>query len=326
MSVASWLLSKWTGAGQQDPSTYKGAIDGNFAVAQQIVSAFAPQQQAAANMTIQVLAGNVLDGGSLVINAAQSTGTITAPVTYPRIDRMVIDQRTGAISVVAGTENATPVAPAIPAGKLPCAQILLQTTSTVITNSMITDERTLSSISKAYADATYLGIGATAVAVSGSAVVTGAVQSGTNPKFMATLYRYGQGFTSGVAAKILFGQKLFDVGGYFDNVTNYRFQPLVAGYYQLNWSVGCDTTIGLSITDAQVFLYKNGGQFLRSGRNSDGGTTYFTSSGGCVVQFNGSTDYAEIWAQITGTSPSVDAGGYTSPFVYPTYFSGALVP
>ncbi len=183
MSVASWLLSKWTGAGQQDPSTYKGAIDGNFAVAQQIVAAFAPQQQATANMTIQVLAGNVLDGGLLVINAAQNTGTIVAPVTYPRIDRVVIDQRTGAISVVTGVENASPVAPAIPAGKLPCAQILLQTTSTVITDLMIDDERTLASISKAYADATYVTPSGT---VANATTAANGVPAGTIIDFAGT--------------------------------------------------------------------------------------------------------------------------------------------
>jgi hypothetical protein len=50
---------------------------------------------------------------------------------------------------VAGVVSGSPVAPAIPAGKLPCAQLLLQSTSTTITNAMITDERVFGSTSAA---------------------------------------------------------------------------------------------------------------------------------------------------------------------------------
>ncbi len=76
-----------------------------------------------------------------LIFIGQVTGTITAPVTNPRIDRVVCDQTTGVIAVVTGAESTTPSAPAIPAGKYPLAQILLATSTTSITNSIITDER-----------------------------------------------------------------------------------------------------------------------------------------------------------------------------------------
>jgi len=48
--------------------------------------------------------------------------------------------------VVTGVESATPAAPAIPAGKSPVAQVLLQTTTTAITNAMLTDERDFSNV------------------------------------------------------------------------------------------------------------------------------------------------------------------------------------
>jgi hypothetical protein len=202
MSVASWLLSKWTGAGQQDPSTYKGAIDGNFAVAQQIVAAFAPQQQAVANMTVQVLGGSILDGGALVTVAVQNTANFTAPVTYPRIDRVVLDQRTGAYTTVAGTEANSPAAPAIPAGNMPCAQVLLQTSSTVITNSMITDERQLKSISKAYADATY---GAHPTVTTVASVTTPDIWTNTSPA--STISYTGTATATGFAAAPVAGSQ-----------------------------------------------------------------------------------------------------------------------
>lgn len=125
----------------QDPATYKGSIDANFAVLAFIGGAFAPHQAATPNMTVVVDAGKLLVNGSLVTQAAQTTGTITAPVTYPRIDRVVIDEITGAVSVVAGTEASSPTAPAIPSGKRPVAQVALSVGQSSIINANITDER-----------------------------------------------------------------------------------------------------------------------------------------------------------------------------------------
>jgi hypothetical protein len=144
MSVATWLRSLFT---TQDPTTYKSAIDGNFAVLERVGAMFAAQQAAAPNMTVIIRAGSIMNNGALVEVAQQTTITITAPVSTSRIDRIVIDQQTGIYTIVAGVVSGSPVAPAIPAGKLPCAQLLLQSTSTTITNAMITDERVFVSTS-----------------------------------------------------------------------------------------------------------------------------------------------------------------------------------
>lgn len=71
----------------------------------------------------------------------QVTSVIAAPAGNPRIDRIIANRNTGVIAIVTGTPAATPVAPAITSGSVPLSQILLQTSSTSITNSMITDER-----------------------------------------------------------------------------------------------------------------------------------------------------------------------------------------
>ncbi|GAB6125037.1 glycine-rich domain-containing protein [Humidesulfovibrio idahonensis] len=103
--------------------------------------AFAPYAQATPNMTVALAAGQFFDGTNLTEVAAQSSGTITAPAANPRIDRVVIDKVTGAASVVAGTEASSPVAPAIPSGKLPVARVALTVGMTSITGAAITDER-----------------------------------------------------------------------------------------------------------------------------------------------------------------------------------------
>ena len=125
----------------QDPSTYKAMLDYFCALAKRQALSFAPHEQDTPNMTVRLEAGAILSGVTLTEVAAQSTGTITAPSTHPRIDRVVIDRSTGAASVVAGTEASSPSAPAIPTGKLPVAQVNLTVGKTSITNADLTDER-----------------------------------------------------------------------------------------------------------------------------------------------------------------------------------------
>jgi hypothetical protein len=127
----------------QTGTVYKTSIDNSIMALARIGQMFAPHEEDTPAMTVRLDAGALWVSGAIVEKAAQSTGTITAPTTHPRIDRLVIDNATGVVSVIPGEEADTPSPPVITTGKLPVAQVLLQTTSTVITNDMITDERIL---------------------------------------------------------------------------------------------------------------------------------------------------------------------------------------
>src|SRR4051794_31453421 len=95
----------------QDATTYKGNIDAAFAVGQRVFDNFAPHQTATPAMTVSLDAGHIFNGTTLTEVAAQTTGTITAPVSHDRIDRVVVDNVTGAVSVITGVENVSPTAP-----------------------------------------------------------------------------------------------------------------------------------------------------------------------------------------------------------------------
>jgi len=125
------------------PEVYKGKLDENAVAHNEITGQFAPHEAATPDMTVLIDAGRVLDDVTLTQIAQQTTAAFTAPVTNPRIDRIVIDESTGAYSVIAGTEAASPAAPAITAGKLPCCQVALAVSTTAITNTLITDERAI---------------------------------------------------------------------------------------------------------------------------------------------------------------------------------------
>lgn len=143
--------------------------------------------------------------------------------------------------------------------------------------------------------------------------------AGTGPAFRATNSN-SQSISSDTATKVVLNVETFDTANSFDNVTNNRFQPSVAGYYQLNGNVlfyGGGSGANL----AYAMIYKNGS--LYSGvlglYNVGNGTNSVPISD--IVYLNGTTDYVELWGRCIGTSISIYASYASSN----TYFSGSLV-
>lgn len=124
-----------------DSSRYKANIDNAAAVYNPVAGAFHPYAAAIPDMTISVGAGTVQFAIFPITQPIQNTTTIVAPSVNPRIDRAVIDSLTGILSVITGAEAASPLPPALPFGKIAIAQIALQTSTTSISDGLITDER-----------------------------------------------------------------------------------------------------------------------------------------------------------------------------------------
>jgi hypothetical protein len=146
---------------------------------------------------------------------------------------------------------------------------------------------------------------------------TGTVMvSGNMPAFSAYLSA-NQTVTSTTPTKVALNTKVFDTANAFDATTNYRFQPLVAGYYQCN-----GTVVGLATTTETVlvvYFYKNGSNY-RTGNlisNLAGNTGGSISD---LIYFNGSTDYLELWGRVDGTGTCQFQGTSAN-----TSFSGSLV-
>jgi hypothetical protein len=138
--------------------------------------------------------------------------------------------------------------------------------------------------------------------------------AGTGPAFAA--YRSSpQSVSTGTWTKVQFQTELFDTAGSFDNTTNYRFQPLLAGYYQVNSAV----TYGLSSSWTTSSIRKNGTGFVY-GTSVNGSPNGQTSTASSVVYLNGSTDYLEVFSyQGSGSTQSISDG------VEYTWFNAALV-
>ena len=144
--------------------------------------------------------------------------------------------------------------------------------------------------------------------------VTGA--GGTNtPAFFAHLSS-DQSLANQSATKVQFDSELFDTDNCYDNTTNYRFTPNVAGKYLL--------TAGLTFSALNdqkqtiIYFYKNGSTFgfLRNIMAKTNGNLSITYT--IIVDANGTSDYFEVFAyQDNGNSRNLQ--GNSGPL---NYFGG----
>lgn len=137
------------------------------------------------------------------------------------------------------------------------------------------------------------------------------------PCFSATRLNATQALSTGVLTKVQLKDEEFDLTNSFDSITNYRFQPTVAGYYQMDWGVVFDGTHTLGYAQ----LYKNGAGFKFGNINLMASNTNTTSSGGsAIVYMNGTTDYLELYAYAVGSSLVIALS--SNPL---TYLSGHFI-
>ena len=133
------------------------------------------------------------------------------------------------------------------------------------------------------------------------------------PSFFAYRTSSNQSFSQNTDTKIQFNTELYDTDSCYDNSTNYRFTPTVAGQYYISAGAYIDGTTTSSPTGLK--LYKNG-SFYHSALIYSGGL-----AGGHhinnIVNFNGSSDYAEIFVRSGNSSPFV---AYSAGATLATYF------
>ena len=126
--------------------------------------------------------------------------------------------------------------------------------------------------------------------------VTGA--GGVNTPAFEAYLSANQTVSDGVETKAQVNTEVFDTDNCYDNSTNYRFTPTVAGKYFVYGKIAVDeaagnTRLGISL------IYKNGSQVGRAFVNFD--VSGFPEGEGCavtntaIVDMNGSSDYIELY-------------------------------
>jgi len=160
------------------------------------------------------------------------------------------------------------------------------------------------------------------VTIDGTSGITypaGTIQgTGYGPAFSAYL-NSTQTLPAATITKLQIATEEFDTANCYDNATNYRFTPNVAGYYQISGSMAgtCTTTF----TQILVVIYKNGtqykyGTYIFGSLNNSQNIATVSS----LVYLNGTTDYVELYGYVAGTGTlRADPGASI------TYFNGSMV-
>jgi hypothetical protein len=139
--------------------------------------------------------------------------------------------------------------------------------------------------------------------------------AGTGPAFGVYL-NGNQAIPNATYTKIQFNAKEFDTNSNYDATTNFRFQPTVAGYYQIDAAFFRTSSVFTNSTETALLLYKNGSSFkvLQSVYSQ-----VFALGGAALVYANGSTDYFEIYI-LQNTGGSINLSGTQGN----TWFQGFL--
>jgi hypothetical protein len=164
----------------------------------------------------------------------------------------------------------------------------------------------------------YINSGAVTTAKIADANVTqaklAAGVAGNGPAFSA--YKSSnQSITSNTFTKVTFDTEEFDTNSNFASST---FTPTVAGYYQVNAAVDLYPSSGTA-TRTVIRLYKNANNFKTGNEVQISNTTEMSCVVSALISMNGTTDYLEIYALQTGTTPNILGSQST------TYFQACLV-
>ena len=124
------------------------------------------------------------------------------------------------------------------------------------------------------------------------------------PSFSAYL-NSAQTITAGTFTKVQCATTQFDTNSNY-NTSTYRFTPTVAGYYQVN------ATVNFGTASSQVIcsLWRNGGRGNGSleGQIAGAITAGTSCSASGIMQFNGSTDYLELYAYSGTVNNALNTG------------------
>ena len=135
--------------------------------------------------------------------------------------------------------------------------------------------------------------------------VTVAGAGANTPAFFAYLSSAQTGIGDDTNVKIQINTELFDSNGCYDNSTNYRFTPNVAGKYMLFAQANVDSTAATNLRATDVRIYKNGSSTAISNINlTENMGRILAPSYSIIVDANGTSDYFEVYAQLNTNNSS----------------------
>lgn len=139
------------------------------------------------------------------------------------------------------------------------------------------------------------------------------------PAFEAALSA-NQSINDNATDKVQANTEILDTDSCYDNSTNYRFTPTVAGKYFVYARVLIDDDAG-DVRQVLCLLFKNGSELVRANLNFDESSTEEGEGGSVtintIVDMNGSSDYLELYAELDsndGGAANIQGGNRKSAF------------
>jgi hypothetical protein len=131
------------------------------------------------------------------------------------------------------------------------------------------------------------------------AVTVSSASLSNAPAFEAYLSS-NQTFSDASYTKVNFNTEIYDTNSDYDNSSNYRFTPTVAGKYLVYSTL---VMFAGGSTEARLAIYKNGSIYKQCDADYDNGTEATNViSTSTAIDFNGSSDYVEIYGYLDITS------------------------
>ena len=162
------------------------------------------------------------------------------------------------------------------------------------------------------------GSGTITIGASGEtvALASGVKQSNLMyPAFEAYLSS-DQALSDGATTKVQFNTEILDTDNCYDNSTNYRFTPTVAGKYYISTGLKAESSAE-TIQNTTIFIYKNGSVYKRNVLYAPTHQPQaFPITLDAIIDMNGSSDYIEIYIylDVSSGSPRCDADTKASHF------------
>jgi len=140
--------------------------------------------------------------------------------------------------------------------------------------------------------------GVTTAKIANDAVTKDKVSNLMNPAFEAYLSA-DQSVSIDTNTKVQANTEIFDTDNCYDNSTNYRFTPTVAGKYFVYCNVTGHSSSQSSLNLTKSIIYKNGSvyktQIIQFAYNYGRRASVDVNA---IIDFNGSSDYVELFGNV----------------------------
>ena len=152
-----------------------------------------------------------------------------------------------------------------------------------------------------------------------AAKIASGVLSANTPAFEATRSS-NQTISNDTVTKIACSVETFDIGSAYDNSSNYRFTPQTAGKYYVY--ANATATIGIEqLVRYSLFIQKNGSNYKTSAKYFNNNPARIIATYmGAVIDFNGSSDYVELFTKIEyASSGTIIINGSSTELTFGAY-------